>query len=118
MKELNIPEKYKNNVSIDRNNYSPLTGGKTYLSVSSGGLKVYFMVAYYIAILETAMEIGNNYHPHLLIMDSLHKNISTHHEVDRESIAIFYKKIIEIHEKNLAQIIIVDNELPEFIAEE
>ena len=93
-----------------------MVDGKDYLSVSSGGLKVYFMVSYFIAVLETALEIGDTHHPKFLILDSIHKNISTVHEEDKESVGVFYKKITELHEKyDDVQMVIIDNELPDFV---
>lgn len=114
--KLPIPEVYKKNISIDRDKYLPLIDGELYLKVSSGGLKVYFMTAYFIALLETAFEYKDNYHPRLVIIDSIHKNISTKDSTDKTSVEIFFRKICEISDKHPEiQILIMDNELPEFI---
>lgn len=117
--QLEIDMEYKQNISIDANNFLPKIGNKDYLSVSSGGYKVYFMVSYFIALFETILKIDDTYHPRLLILDSIHKNISTSHKEDKKSINILYEKILDLHKtyKNL-HIIIVDNELPEFILKE
>lgn len=116
LSQLEIDDEYKQNISIDEHNFLPKIGDRDYLSVSSGGYKVYFMVSYFIALFETVLKIDDTHHPRLLILDSIHKNISTSHKEDKKSINIIYEKIIDLHKKyKNVHIIIVDNELPEFI---
>ena len=116
LSQLEIDDEYKQNITIDESNFLPKIGDRNYLSVSSGGYKVYFMVSYFIALFETVLKIDDTHHPRLLILDSIHKNISTSHQEDKKSVNILYTKILDLHKtyKNL-HIIIVDNELPEFI---
>jgi hypothetical protein len=120
IKSVEIPERYKDNITISSKDYMPYVNGEVYTSVSSGGLKVYFSVAYFLSLLETALEIGNNFYPNLVIIDSIHKNISTQDPTDKTSVEVFFKKIAEIEEKykDKIQIIILDNEIPEFVEKE
>lgn len=116
MKDIEVDEKYKDKLNISSKNFLPYIENRPYTIVSSGGFKIYFMVGYFLALFETILKIPNNHHPKLLIIDSIHKNISTVHKEDKKSIEIFYNKIIEFREKNKdIQIIIVDNEIPENI---
>lgn len=119
IKDLQIPDVYKSKVTIDPKNYLPSIDGGSYLKVSSGGLKVFFMVSYFLAMLETAFEFKDNYHPKFVIIDSIHKNVSTKELTDKSVIDVFFKKIIEIHNNHEdVQIIVIDNELPDFIINE
>ena len=116
IKDAGIPAQYKTNVAIDEKTYLPTIDGESYLKVSSGGLKVYFMVAYFLSLIETALEFEDNHHPRLVIIDSIHKNISTKEKIDEQTIDLFFRKIIEIYQNHEGvQIIILDNEVPEFV---
>lgn len=114
IEKLEISEAYKKDISID-NRYLPKIGGESYLSLSSGGFKVYYMTAYFISIIRTILTISDNHHPGLLIIDSIHKNISTTHPEDKKSVEILFRALVQIAEEDNMQIFVIDNELPEFV---
>jgi len=106
------------NVEIDRSTYEPQIEGRTFESLSSGGLRVVVNLAHAIAHHIYAGRHHDSALPRLLVIDSPRKNLG-HYGYDTSVGDRLYELFIELGETSEldTQVVIFDGGVPTFAAE-
>lgn len=109
---------------IEEKTYLPYVRGRKYNDLGSLGGVTLIIIAYYLAIAKTTLDMSRFYHLNLLMIDSPRKNLganATQEEFrDEEIFNAIIATLIKIgkeHEKDI-QLIVVNNGYPDFLPKE
>lgn len=133
LKKVNI--KNRRGISLSSKNFLPIIRDRDYMSITSGGLRTISSIGLFLAILEYGIDNEIN-HPAILLIDTVGKylgktsKVRPHDETDAaadaeeglsdpEKYKNMYEYIFELADRALnkdinCQVILVDNDVPEF----
>ncbi len=105
------------NVFIDKSSYLPYVRGSKYSDLGSLGAVTLITVAYFLSILKISIQLKKNYHPELLMLDSISSNLghdqnnSEDEFKDDKIFKLMVKHIVDFAEKNESkiQLVIINN---------
>ncbi len=115
-----------NNAYINDKNYLPYVRGTKYDEIGSLGAVTLVNIAYFLSILELSLELKKSYHPKILLLDTVGKNLGTREVEDGDDefrdTKIFkslFKYLVEFSEKykSQMQLFVINNDYTEDIVE-
>ena len=115
-----------NNAYISDKNYLPYVRGTKYDEIGSLGAVTLVNIAYFLSILELSLELKKSYHPKVLLLDTVGKNLGTREVEDGDDefrdTKIFksvFKYLVEFSEKykSQMQLFVINNDYTEDIKE-
>ncbi|WP_156133192.1 hypothetical protein [Lacinutrix sp. Hel_I_90] len=115
-----------NNAYISEKNYLPYVRGTKYDEIGSLGAVTLVNIAYFLSILELSLELKKSYHPKLLLLDTVGKNLGTREVEDGDDefrdTKIFksvFKYLVEFSEKykDQMQLFVINNDYTEDVKE-
>jgi chromosome segregation ATPase len=115
-----------NNAYISDKNYLPYVRGTKYDEIGSLGAVTLVNIAYFLSILELSLELKKSYHPKVLLLDTVGKNLGKREVEDGDDefrdTKIFksvFKYLVEFSEKykSQMQLFVINNDYSEDIME-
>jgi|25_taG_2_1085351.scaffolds.fasta_scaffold01022_8 hypothetical protein len=115
-----------NNSYISDKNYLPYVRGTKYDEIGSLGAVTLVNIAYFLSILEVSLELKKSYHPKVLLLDTVGKNLGTREVDDNEdefrdteifkSVLEYLVEFSEKYQKQM-QLFVINNDYTEDIKE-
>jgi len=86
---------------IDERNYLPFVRNVKYDSIGSGGALTLITIAYFVSILKTCLQLKKSYHPGILMLDTIGKNLGAVESNDANEDEFRDHKIFRLMMKHL-----------------
>ena len=116
-----------NDAYIDNDNYLPYVRNIRYDKLGSGGAVTLITIAYFISILKTCLDLKKTYHPGILMLDTIGKNLGVSDNNpnedefrDHKIFRLMMKSLSEFAERNSdkIQLILINNNITDDIKPE